>query len=123
MAARLAADLCSPADIADGRKLVAEGGRAVQSGRMEDLIGADMQFHMWIYRGAGNPLLAETMGLYWNHLRRVMSATLRRPARRQEIRDGHEALLKATIGPAAKRPAKRPLRPLAHARLRTVAAV
>ena len=113
MAARLAADRCSPADIAEGRKLVAEGRRAVQSGRMEDLIGADTQFHMWIYRVAGNPLLAETMGLYWNHLRRVMSEILRRPARRQEIWDEHEAILKAIIEQDAKVAEKRAL---AHAR-------
>jgi DNA-binding GntR family transcriptional regulator len=113
MAARLAAGRCSPADIAEGRKLVAEGRRAVQSGRMEDLIGADMQFHMWIYRVAGNPLLAETMGLYWNHLRRVMSEILRRPARRQQIWDEHEAILKALIEQDAKAAEKRAL---AHAR-------
>jgi DNA-binding GntR family transcriptional regulator len=113
MAARLAAERGTPADIAEGRKLVAEGRRGVQSGRMEDLIDADMRFHTWIYRVAGNPLLAETMGMYWNHLRRAMSEILRRPARRQEIWDEHEAILKAIIEQDAKLAEKRAL---AHAR-------
>lgn len=102
MTARLAASRCSPADIVEARRIVAQGRRAVQTGRVDDLIDADMRFHMWIYRVAGNPLVVDTMALYWNHLRRAMSEILRRPARREAIWDEHEAILDAIIDGNAK---------------------
>jgi DNA-binding GntR family transcriptional regulator len=95
MAARLAAERCSAADAVDARRLLFQGRRSVEAGRVEDLIAADMEFHMWIYRVAGNPLLAETMTLSWNHLRRAMSEILRRPSRREQIWDEHEAIFHA----------------------------
>ena len=97
MAARLAAERCSASDAVDARRLLFQGRRAVEAGRVEDLIAVDMEFHMWIYRVAGNPLLAETMTLYWNHLRRAMSEILRRPSRRESIWDEHEAILHAIV--------------------------
>src|SRR5256885_17215078 len=56
-----------------------------------------MRFHLWICRVAGNPLLAETMRLYWNHLRRAMAAVLRDPRHRTEIWDEHDAILEAIV--------------------------
>lgn len=97
MAARLAAERCSPADLAEGRKLLAAGRRAVESESVEVLIAADMRFHMWIYAASGNPLLLETMSHYWNHLRRVMGEVLRHRPRRRQVWMEHEAILRAII--------------------------
>lgn len=95
MAARLAAERCTEDDIAEGRKLMAAGRDAVTSGAVHDLIATDMQFHLWVYRLAGNPLLLETMRLYWNHLRRAMSMVLRPERSRHKVWDEHEAILEA----------------------------
>ncbi len=102
MAARLAAERCSPADLAEGRKLLAEGRKAVESESVEVLIAADMRFHMWIYATSGNPLLVETMSHYWNHLRRVMGEILRHRPRRRKVWMEHEAILRAIIERDAK---------------------
>src|SRR5215470_5249381 len=87
MAARLAAERCSPADRLEGARLLVEGRKA---GGMDALIDADIDFHMWIYRLAGNPLIVDTMALYWNHLRRAMGEILHTPSRRQSVWDEHE---------------------------------
>jgi DNA-binding GntR family transcriptional regulator len=97
LAASLAAQRCQPADVGEGRKLLAEGRRAARAGRVEALIEADMRFHLWICRVAGNQLLTDTMRLYWNHLRRAMGEVLQQPARRNQIWDEHEALLHGII--------------------------
>ncbi len=97
MAAGLAAERRSSADIVEGRGLVVEGRRAVSSASMDALIDADMGFHMWTYRVAGNPLLVETMSLYWNHLRRAMIEILRHPSARESVWDEHEAILDAIV--------------------------
>ena len=113
MAARLASERCSPAEIAEGRRHLTEGRKAIDLGNIEGLVAADMRFHMWIYATAGNPLLVETMNHYWNHLRRVMGEILRQPSSRRSVWSEHEGILKAIIerdGKTAERLA------LAHAR-------
>jgi DNA-binding GntR family transcriptional regulator len=73
LAARLAAVRCTAGDANVGRRLLAEGK---QAGGDRDAIVADLAFHMWMYEVAGNPLLVDTMRLYWNHLRRPMGEPL-----------------------------------------------
>jgi DNA-binding GntR family transcriptional regulator len=110
MAARLAAERCSAGDIADARKLLAEGKAAVDSGSIAALVAADMSFHMWIYQVAGNPLALDTMRLYWNHLRRAMGEVLRDAPRRSTVWSEHEHILQSIIdgdGEAAARHALR----------------
>ncbi|HEX4383886.1 MAG TPA: GntR family transcriptional regulator [Myxococcales bacterium] len=97
LAARLAAERCGATDSLDGRRLLAEGRKADRGRDMEALIDADMKFHMWIYQAAGNPLLVQTMDLYWNHLRRSMAHILRLPQSRAVVWDEHEAMLRAII--------------------------
>jgi len=103
LAASLAAQRCRRGDAAEGRKLLAEGRRAARSGRVDAQIEADMRFHLWICQVAGNPLLSDTMRLYWSHLRRAMSEVLQQPGRRHQVWDEHEALLNGIIkrNPAA----------------------
>ena len=102
MAARLAAERCSPADLAEGRRLLAEGRKAVEAESVEVLIAADMRFHMWTYSASGNPLLVETMNHYWNHLRRAMGEILRHRPSRRRVWMEHEAILRAIIEGDAK---------------------
>ena len=97
LAARLAAERCTAADSLDGRRLLAEGRRADKGRDMEALIDIDMRFHMWVYQIAGNPLLVQTMELYWNHLRRSMGHILRQPQSRAVVWDEHEAILRAIM--------------------------
>lgn len=113
MSARLAAGRCSAADAKEGRRLVAEGRDAVKTASTESLIEADLRFHMWIYKVAKNPLVVETMGLYWNHLRRAMGEILRRPSSRTSVWDEHAAILEAIVDHEAKTAERRAL---AHVR-------
>ena len=113
LAASLAAQRCTPRDVAEGRKLIAEGREAAKSGRVDALVEADMGFHLWICRVAGNPLLADTIRLYWNHLRRAMTQVLQKPARHREIWNEHEAIVEAI---AAHDPVEASHRATLHAR-------
>jgi len=97
LAASLAAQRATPADIAEGRKLLAEGRRAARSGRVEAAVEADMRFHLWISRVSANPLLLEAMRLYWNHLRRAMGEVLQSAERRRDVWEEHEALFRGII--------------------------
>jgi DNA-binding GntR family transcriptional regulator len=113
MAARLAAQRCTREEAAVGRRLVAAGRQAVRAGGTERLITADAQFHAWVYRLSANPLLLETMGLYWKHLRRAMHGVLRRRSTRSQIWDEHQAILGAIV---AGDPGKAAELSLAHVR-------
>jgi DNA-binding GntR family transcriptional regulator len=113
LAATLAAERCTPRDASEGRTLIAEGREAARSGRMELLVEADVRFHLWICRVAGNPLLAETLRLYWHHLRRAMREVLQDTGRHQGIWDEHEAILDAIV---ARNPAEAGHRAMVHAR-------
>ena len=95
LAARLAAERCSPGDALEGDRLLREGQMLEKTGSVEDLIDADMDLHMWIYKVAGNPLLVQTMNLYWNHLRRAMAEILRDRSRREGVWDEHEDIVEA----------------------------
>ena len=113
LAASLAAQRCTPREASEGRALIAEGRDAIRSGRMELLIEADVRFHLWICRVAGNPLLADTLRLYWHHLRRAMGDVLRDAGRHPGIWDEHEAVLEAIV---ALNPAEAGHRAMIHAR-------
>jgi DNA-binding GntR family transcriptional regulator len=113
MATQCAARRCSQGDVAEGRKILARGRHAVASGTLADLIAADMEFHMWTYRLAGNPVLVETMVVYWNHLRRAMGEVLRRRSRGRRIWDEHARILEAIAARDANGAGRRAL---AHVR-------
>ncbi len=123
MAARLAADRAAQGDVAEGRQLVGAGRNAIRSGSIAALIASDMQFHMWMYRVSGNPLLVETMGLYWNHLRRAMGEVLRPAEGRKQIWDEHELMLKAIAEHDPAGAADRALRHVRDAALRVPDAI
>ncbi len=80
-----------------GPRLIGEGRAAVRSGSVRDMIAADMRFHLFLHELSGNPLIAETAALHWQHIRRVMGGYLRRYRARQSIWDEHAAVLDAVM--------------------------
>ena len=84
--------------IQQGLDLLTHGRRAGKSGVVAELIKADMHFHQFIYQASGNPMIAETTALHWQHIRRAMGAILRNDAHtRTTVWDEHEAILDAII--------------------------
>jgi DNA-binding GntR family transcriptional regulator len=92
---------------ARGRALLAEGRAAVRSGSVGAMIAADMAFHQFLYALSGNPLIAETAALHWQHIRRAMGGYLRRYRARDTIWDEHEAILAAVAAGDADDAARR----------------
>jgi len=94
-----------------GPKLIAAGRAAVRSGSVPDMIAADMRFHFFLHELSGNPLIAETAALHWQHIRRVMGGSLRRRYLEwQGIWDEHAVILDAVMrgdADAAERAARR----------------
>ena len=81
-----------------GPKLIADGRAAVRSGSVPDMIAADMRFHLFLHELSGNPLIAETAALHWQHIRRVMGGSLRRRYLEwRGIWDEHAAILDAVM--------------------------
>lgn len=78
-----------------GPALIAAGREAARSGSVAAMITADMAFHLFLYELSGNPLIAETAALHWQHIRRVMGGYLQRVAAPEEIWDEHQAILAA----------------------------
>ncbi len=95
LAAALAAQRASDADLARGRALIALGHRAVREGSIATLIGADMEFHMLVYEMSGNRLFTDVMGERWNHLRRAMREVLQHRDYRKQVWTEHERMLRA----------------------------
>lgn len=127
MAARLAASHCAAlppklrrAQAVRAHTLVERGRDALAHGEIAELTGADMAFHMWLYETAGNPLLAETLRLYWNHLRRAMISVLEPVETRERTWEEHEAILGAVLAGDARRAERLSLRHIRNAARRVI---
>ena len=87
----------------DGPGFIARGREAVRSQDIARMIGADMDFHFFLYRLSGNPLVAEASGTHWSTLRRAMGEVLLRGNLAADIWDQHERILQAVAdGDAAR---------------------
>ena len=103
-AAASAAARAADADaVSRGHALIAAGRAAVASGDVGRMIGADIEFHRFIYDRSGNRLIAETAALHWRHIRRVMGGVLRSRRLAEHVWDEHAAILDAVIGRDAPR--------------------
>jgi DNA-binding GntR family transcriptional regulator len=80
-----------------GPAIIAAGRRAAQAGAVAAMIAADMDFHQLLYALSGNPLIAESLALHWQHVRRIMGAVLRREGIGAAVWDEHAAILDAVI--------------------------
>lgn len=95
LAAREAAHNNPGAALQEGLPLIEKGRVHCQSGSIMEMIHADMDFHRFIYRVSGNPVIDTTVSPHWYHLIRVMGLVLRQKPPRQMIWDEHAAILKA----------------------------
>lgn len=77
-----------------GPALIAEGRAAFASGSVKRMIEADMRFHRLLYDLCGNPMIAETAALHWNHIRRLIGGYLQHYPMRN-VWDEHQAILDA----------------------------
>jgi DNA-binding GntR family transcriptional regulator len=82
-----------------GRKLdpslIDRGRKAMASDRIAAMIEADIAFHDAVYAASGNPLIGESAGRHWHHIRRVIGAALQTAAVRTPVWDEHQAILEA----------------------------
>jgi DNA-binding GntR family transcriptional regulator len=97
VAARRAAGRSATLARAPAQALLDCGHAAVREGSVAALTSADMAFHIWVYEAAGNPLLTDTLRLYWHHLRRAMAAVIEPPQDRGRVWDEHERILDAVL--------------------------
>ena len=91
LAARLAA--AAGYDMPAG--LIEAGRAAARGGQVKDMLAADAAFHGAIYVASGNPLIAQSAQLHWQHIRRAMGAVLQVSTMRESIWDEHEAIAQA----------------------------
>ncbi|HEX4329334.1 MAG TPA: GntR family transcriptional regulator [Burkholderiales bacterium] len=85
------------------RAIIARGRKAVESEKVGAMLDADIAFHQAIYAASRNPLIAESAGQHWRHIRRASGAMLQAAGARATIWDEHEAILLAIArGDAAR---------------------
>lgn len=82
----------------EGLALLVSGRAAGEANDLSARIVADMNFHQFIYRSCGNPVVGETTALHWHHIRRAMGVFLSAQVRSHvAVWDEHEAILRAMI--------------------------
>ena len=91
LAARLAAGARCPIDA----RLISQGRTAARGKNIKAMMAADEAFHAAIYAASGNPLIAQSAQLHWQHIRRAMGAVLQVSTMRESIWDEHEAIATA----------------------------
>ncbi len=77
LAVRLATPHMTKHALQQGRALVRHGRAVAKAHDSRAILQADMDFHSFIYRLSGNPLIEDTLRLHWHHLRRAMGQVLR----------------------------------------------
>ena len=91
LAAKLAARHRSPIDPV----LISHGRQVAQGHDVKAMLAADVAFHAAIYSASGNPLIAQSAQLHWQHIRRAMGAVLQLSTMRASIWDEHDAIAQA----------------------------
>ena len=97
LAARCAAQDAADRAARQGPALIDAGRKAVASGSIARMIGADMRFHQFICELSGNPLVAAAMATHWTATQRVMGEVLNRDEKPRDIWDQHERILQAVV--------------------------
>ncbi|MEZ7847408.1 MAG: GntR family transcriptional regulator [Polaromonas sp.] len=99
LAARLAAQAHAVIDL----ELIHQGRLATRGQDVKTMMAADAAFHNAIYAASGNPLIAQSAQLHWQHIRRAMGAVLQVANMRESIWDEHAAIAQAiAAGDAAR---------------------
>ena len=91
----LAARLAARARYHTDPRLISSGRLAARGNQVKAMMAADAQFHTAIYAASGNPMIALSAQLHWQHIRRAMGAVLQVSTMRESIWDEHEAIAQA----------------------------
>ena len=91
----LAARLAAQAQAVMDPELIRQGRLATRSHDVQAMMAADAAFHNAIYAASGNPLIAQSAQLHWQHIRRAMGAVLQVANMRESIWDEHETIAQA----------------------------
>jgi DNA-binding GntR family transcriptional regulator len=97
LAVELAIPRLTDSAISRGRDLIARGSAAVVTGDSRAVLQADIDFHSFIYQLSDNAMIAETLQLNWQHLRRSMGVVLHYPGLSIQVWHEHAAILEAMI--------------------------
>ena len=76
-------------------ELILSGRKAAASGKISEMIKADLFFHQQIYDISENEMIRETASFHWQHIRRAMGAVLVKLDDTDRIWDEHEEILSA----------------------------
>jgi len=99
----LAARRAALAGVKIDPSVIDRGRKAVASGRIAAMIDADLAFHNLIYAASDNPLIGESAGRHWHHIRRAMGAVLQTAGAPESVWDEHRGILEAiNAGDAAR---------------------
>lgn len=102
LAVELATPRLTPVSIGQGRAIVERGTGLMHSGDTKGVLQADIDFHMLICTLSGNEIVADTMRLNWQHLRRSMGEVLRFPGMTLQVWKEHKAIFEAMVAADAK---------------------
>ena len=91
----LAARLAARAHYQIDAQLISRGRTAARGANIKTMMAADAAFHAAIYAASGNPLIAQSAQLHWQHIRRAMGAVLQVSTMRESIWDEHAAIAQA----------------------------
>lgn len=91
----LAARLAARARYRIDAQLISQGRAAARGNNVKTMMAADIEFHAAIYAASGNPMIAQTAQMHWQHIRRAMGAVLQLSTMRESIWDEHEAIAMA----------------------------
>ena len=91
----LAARLAARAHYQMDATLISQGRAAARGNSVKAMMAADAAFHAAIYAASGNPLIAQSAQLHWQHIRRAMGAVLQLSTMRESIWDEHQAIATA----------------------------
>jgi len=91
----LAARLAAKARAVMDPGLIHQGRLATRSQDVKAMMAADAAFHNAIYAASGNPLIAQSAQLHWQHIRRAMGAVLQLSSMRESIWDEHDTIAQA----------------------------
>ncbi len=93
LASAKAAEVAAEVARKQGPAYIERGRAAVASGSIARMTAADMEFHFFLYKLSGNPLIAEICAPHWSYLRRVMAEVLTRGQTPEDIWRQHETIL------------------------------
>lgn len=95
LAAREAAMYNPSEALEHGPQLIEVGREVCVTGTVYEMVNADMEFHRFIYKISGNPVIDQTVAPHWHHLIRIMGQVIQNSPPRQKIWDEHAVLLDA----------------------------